>query len=130
MDREAEGLQATRLIRRGEAIGSGDLKALPARLSQLPRNAMDGHSLGDGAVARGELRPGMWLTGDMLKVPEAVRRGQGVKIVLQRGPIRIAAPGVTTQGGALGEVIKVENVGSGRSLFARVISKEEVQVVN
>ena len=129
IDREAQGIQVTRVIRRGEPLGPGDIKLLGTRLSQLPRGAFDRVDRMEGTVAREELRPGQWLTEQMLQVPDMVKRGQSVKVRLVRGPIQIAAPGIARQGGALGEVVRVENMQSRREVFARVISKDEVQVL-
>jgi flagella basal body P-ring formation protein FlgA len=129
IDREAQGIQVTRVIRRGEPLGGGDIKLLGTRLSQLPRGAFDRVDRMEGTVAREELRPGQWLTEQMVQVPDVVKRGQSVKVRLVRGAIQIAAPGITRQGGALGEVVRVENMQSRREVFARVISKDEVQVL-
>lgn len=129
IDREAEGLQVTRVVHRGESLGQGDVKAMGTRLSQLPRGSFDSMRMVEGTVARQELRPGQWLTEQIVQVPDLLKRGEAVTIHLTRGPIRITAPGITHQDGTLGEVIRVENIQSQREIYARVISRDEVQVI-
>jgi flagella basal body P-ring formation protein FlgA len=129
IDREAQGVQVGRVVRRGEVMRPADVKVLGARLSQLPRGVFDAVSMVEGTVARQELRPGQWLAEGMVQAPDAVKRGQAVTIQLKRGPIQITAPGVTREAGAMGEVIHVQNAQSRRDICARVISKEEVLVI-
>ena len=129
IDREAGGVQVTRVVRRGETIGANDVSLLGTRLSELPRGAFDGETFVVGTTAQRELRPGQWLTEQMVKTPLTVRRGQVVTMCLKRGPLSITAPGIVQQNGARGQVVRVQNAGSQREIFARVISKDEVQVV-
>jgi len=63
-------------VRRGESIRPDDVRILTVRLSQLPRGALDGVDLAVGANARKELRPGEWLTDQMVRQPDLVKRGQ------------------------------------------------------
>ncbi len=129
LDREACGVTPRRVIRRGETITADDVQAQTTRLSALERGAIDDCSLAIGTVARQELRPGRWLTEQMLEQRQVIKRGQGVTIRLARGPISITAPGITGQAGALGQVIRVQNAQTRRDVFARVLSEDEVQVI-
>lgn len=129
IDREAAGVQVTRVIRRGEAIAPGDVRLMGTRLSLLPRGGLDQIDNLSGVIARQELRPGMWLTDMMIKVPEVIRQGQPVTMILMKGPIRITAPAIARKAGAMGETIQVENTQSKRMVYARVMSRDEVQVV-
>jgi flagella basal body P-ring formation protein FlgA len=110
-------------------VNPGDARLLGTRLSQLPRGAVDQLEKVDGTIASQELRPGMWLTEQMLKIPEAVKQSQPVTMLVMHGPIRIMAPGIARQAGAVGDTIRVENAQSQRIVYAKVLSKDEVQVV-
>lgn len=129
IDREAGGVQVTHVIHRGEPVAGGDCQMLGTRLSQLPAGALDRINATQEMVARQELRPGQWLTDQMVQVPQIIKQSQPVTMLVQRGPIRIIAPGIARQGGAQGEVIRVENIQSQRVIYARVLSHDEVQVV-
>lgn len=129
IDRESLGVQTTRVIRAGETIRPEDLSVLDTRLSLLPRGAFDDLMPVQGTTARREIRPGQWLTESMVSAREVIRRGQAVTMRLERGPITITAPGIAAQAGRLGEVIRVANAESEKEVFARVLSRDEVQVV-
>lgn len=129
IDRMAQGVQVTRVIRRGESVSGRDVKLMGTRLSLLPRGAMSELASLEGTVAREELRPGQWLTENSLETPDVIKRGQPVKIQLRRGSIQISAQGLSKQDGAIGEVIRVENLSSRREIHARVLSSDEVQVL-
>jgi flagella basal body P-ring formation protein FlgA len=128
IDREAKGVTVTRLVRRGETIGARDVQTLAARLSQLPRGALDVVEVAIGTKARKELRPGEWLTDQVVATPDLVRRGQAVTMRLSRGSLTITAPGIVQQPGGRGQVVRVQNAQSKKDLFAKVVSKDEVQV--
>lgn len=55
--------------------------------------------------------------------------GTQVRIVAISGPVRVTAPGVATQPGRVGDEIRVTNQLSKRSLTARVIDAQSVEVV-
>jgi flagella basal body P-ring formation protein FlgA len=130
IDREASGVTVTRLVRRDETIGPDDVQVLTARLSRLPRGTLDAADQAVGTKARKELRPGEWLTEQSVTTPDLVRRGQAVTMRLNRGPLTVTAPGIVQQRGARGELVRVQNAESGKDIFARVVSGDEVEVVN
>ena len=129
LDREARGVQVIHRIRQGEPIGSADMTLVEGRLSQIPRGTFDEISRVDGNLARNELRPGQWLTDHLVEIPDVVKRGQAVTMRLEHGMIKISAPGIVRQDAGLGELVRVQNAHSGKELFAKVISKDEVQVI-
>jgi flagella basal body P-ring formation protein FlgA len=129
IDRIAMGVQATRIIRRGEPIGEGDLKRVQARLSQLPPDALPRTDFLVGTEARNEIRPGVFLTGRMLELPTLIKSRQAVTMRLDNGPIQIVAKGIAKQNGSLGDVIRIENPSSKREVLARVIASDTVEVI-
>lgn len=129
MDRMAVGVQVKRLIRRGEKVGPDDLTVLKARLGDLPSDALSKVEILIDKAARSEIRPGVWLTGKMLDLPELIKSRQSVTMKLRNGPIQITCPGMAKQKGALGDVIRIENTESKKEVMARVISRDVVEVV-
>jgi flagella basal body P-ring formation protein FlgA len=129
IDREAEGLMVTRLTRMGDVLGAGDVQKVATRLSQLPRGAMTTLASVLGSKARQELRPGQWLTDPMLSTPDVVKRGQLVTMRLVHGPLTITGKGIVMQPGGLGQTVKIQNVDSKKEIFAMVVSKDQVQVM-
>jgi flagella basal body P-ring formation protein FlgA len=129
LDRKTNGVQVNRLIRRGERVGPDDITVTEGYLSQIPNDAIARPDDIANAVARREIRPGAWITGRMFELPTLVRNRQIVTLKLVNGPILIEAKGVAKQEGALGDVIRVQNVSSKRDVLARVTGTETVEVV-
>lgn len=129
LDRMARGVQVRRVVRRGEKLRPGDLVALDARLSLLPKDSFASVEGLVGTAARSEIRPGTWITGRMLKMPTMVKNRQAVTVRLVNGAIRLTTKGTAKQDGVMGEVIRVENGESKREVLARVISHDLVEVV-
>lgn len=61
--------------------------------------------------------------------PPAVQPGSRVTVVAVVGPVRASAPGEARQPGRVGDVIRVHTTTTGRTLLARVIAPDTVEVV-
>ena len=73
-------------------------------------------------------RPNTIITRNMLKEPMMVKRGKLVRIVLEKGPLKITTIGLSKQNGACGDIIKVKNISSKNVIYARVMEDSLVQV--
>lgn len=129
LDRKARGVQVRRLIRRGEIIKPGDLVALETSLSRLPADTFSSVENLAGAAARSELRPGAWLTGRMIESPTIIKRNQVVTMKLERGALHISCKVIAKQKGRTGDIIRVQNIQTGREVPARIISRELVEPI-
>jgi len=72
--------------------------------------------------------PNTIITRNMLREPVMVKRGNLVRIVLEKGPLRITTMGLSKQNGAFGDIIKVKNISSKNVIYARVMGDSLVQV--
>ena len=68
------------------------------------------------------------ITRNMLMEPVMIKRGKLVRIVLEKGPIKITTVGLSEQNGAFGDIIKVKNISSKNVIYARVMGSSLVQV--
>ena len=68
------------------------------------------------------------ISGADLLAPSLVRRGGTVTVVIARPNYRITSSARAVRGGAKGEVIPVENRGSGGEFLARVVGENMVVV--
>jgi flagella basal body P-ring formation protein FlgA len=64
----------------------------------------------------------------MLKSVPMVRRGGMVRIVLDKGLLRIMTIGQSEENGARNDFVKIRNVSSGKILYARVIDENTVKI--
>lgn len=118
-----------RAVERGEMISPVDITT-----ERLPRNALRAGTLTDpGAVAgmsaRRKLAPGSTLTAEMLMEPVLVGRNEMVTIVFQAPGLTLSTRGRALATGARGDVVRVFNIQSSRTVEAEVIGPGVVSVM-
>jgi len=119
---------ADRYIERGTVLSDDDVLIMEKWFTRIPANifcSIDdviGKKLSTRVYPRTELRR------TMLRERIAVKRGKIVRIVLEKGPMRITTVGLSEESGAEGDVIKVKNISSEKSIYAQVMSDSEVRI--
>jgi flagella basal body P-ring formation protein FlgA len=63
-----------------------------------------------------------------MEAPQMIRKGAVVTLVAERGLLKVTARGVALEGGEMGKVIRVKNLSSKKTVFARVIGSSTVRV--
>ena len=81
-----------------------------------------------GLETKRPITSGTTLSKSMLMKPFVVRSGDNVAIVSRAGSIVVQAAGQALQGGAVGDVIRVRNLGSGKTVLARIESENTVVI--
>ena len=115
-------------LRRGTAIGPGDVSLQRIELSQANQDAF--RSL-DEVVGRQPLRDlaaGQPLTPGSTEVPLDVRPGQAVAMVFRTGTVELSAPGEALAGGRSGEVVMVRRAADDRRVRCQVLAPGRVLV--
>ncbi len=72
---------------------------------------------------------GSMVTRSSLTKPEIIRSGDNVTIVSISGSVTVKASGQALQGGAAGDVIRVRNISSGKSLLGRIEDRQTVVIL-
>ena len=83
-----------------------------------------------GLETKRPVTAGSVLTKSALGRPQAVKAGGNVIIVSRAGAVTVRATGQALQSGAVGDVIRVRNLSSGKSLLARIESETTVVVTS
>lgn len=81
-----------------------------------------------GQRMRRSIGPRIPLRADLVEMPPLVRRGDVVTIVAESSGLRVTARGEVRSLGRRGERIGVMNLGSGKTVYARVIDGRTVRV--
>jgi flagella basal body P-ring formation protein FlgA len=81
-----------------------------------------------GKVARRTLLPGKLIARNSVSVPTVVQKGTIVAAVFRQGDLTITASVLALQSGALGEVIQVRNIDSGKTIVGAVRADGSVTV--
>jgi flagella basal body P-ring formation protein FlgA len=81
-----------------------------------------------GKKAAVRINAGTEITKHMLRSVPVVKKGEVVRIVLESGPMMISAMGLCEEDGGRGDLIRVQNTSSKKTIFARVMGASLVKV--
>lgn len=113
-------------VAKGELLSASDFAIEPRPASQA-RGAVEIESAA-GKEALRQLRAGSIVRpGDLIK-PQLVRRGEPVSITVRSGGLTITAQGRALSGGAKGELIRVVNTTTNRTLDGIVEKTGSVRI--
>lgn len=113
---------ASRALPRGSILSKGALTTELRDLSRLRQNHFLTAQDINGLELKRPLNAGAVIYASMVKVPIAIRRGDRVVIVANRGSVNISVPGESLQNGMPGEQIRVRNQQSEKIVYAWVSS--------
>ncbi|MCA9774359.1 MAG: flagellar basal body P-ring formation protein FlgA [Myxococcales bacterium] len=118
----------TTSVRRGATLTLGDLSTRRADLGAIRGEVFHDPSEVVGRRTRASLEPGSVLHAQALDMPPAVQRGALVNLLIDAPTIRISTLGEAQQRGAVGELIRVENIASGKTVFGEIVDGSTVRV--
>lgn len=123
---EAEVLVSAGAIPAGKALAADDMRPERRDVTQMA----DAIGIADNAVgqsSRRTLREGQVLQARLLNKAVLVRRGAAVRIVARHGGVSVQNAGESLQAGSLGDLVRVRNTASGKTLSARVVDEGVVE---
>lgn len=127
--KEADGVWVlSRSLSKGSVLGPGDLARKPLPAGGVPAGAVADPSPLLGMRAVRTLQAGSLLRADQFKPEAILRKGQKVEIILEKGGLKIVAPGEALEEGGFGQRIRVLNVSSRQVVLARVENAGGVRV--
>ncbi len=99
------------------AVGTADKLAVVGSTAELV-----------GKVARRTLLPGKLIARNTVSEPMLVQKGSIVQAVFRQGGLVLTASVLALQAGALGEVIQVRNIDSGKTIVGAVLANGTIAV--
>lgn len=112
---------STLVINRGDTIQRNQLKLQENEITRSPRGFYHRLDQVAGMSAKRRIRAGQIVSPDLIDQPQAVKRGEKVKIVAQRDGISAAMAGEALEKGSVGDVIRVKNLSSEKTIEAKVV---------
>ncbi|MGH6720272.1 MAG: flagellar basal body P-ring formation chaperone FlgA [Alphaproteobacteria bacterium] len=97
----------------GDIIGARDIEVVALPYGKVPRNAITDPEELVGKSPKRLLRPGLPVRVGDVAPPIVIKKNTVVVMVFDRAGLFLTAKGKALQNGAVGEVIRVENVQSG-----------------
>jgi flagella basal body P-ring formation protein FlgA len=115
-------------LRNGDVINANDLDWI-----DIPTRSIQNTMLLDekdvvGMTPRHVALAGKPLSANDLEQPKLVERGDTVMITFAEGPLILSTKGTALQSGAKGDIIRVNNINSNKTLDAHVTGSREVYV--
>jgi flagella basal body P-ring formation protein FlgA len=115
----AEVAVAARDISSRSVLSSADARLEKRELTR-PEEAIFSLEEIAGLEIKRSLTQGNIISRSMLTSPQLIRAGDNVTIVSRSGTVVAQAAGQALQGGAAGDLIRVRNLGTGKTILARI----------
>jgi flagella basal body P-ring formation protein FlgA len=128
VDVYSQVIVAARSVARGEVITAAAVRAHRVDQGRVPPGLATSAKQVIGLQALVALRPGQKIYVSQVRSPRLIRRGEEVTILVQKGGLRISAPGRALTDGHVGGRVAVMNLASRRKIMARVQSPGVVTV--
>jgi len=122
--------RATAVIRRGDALSPANVDAAAETLSDVPLRRLPDLNDVIGARAVRDIAPGERLAAGMILIPPAIRTGQHVTAYSRVDGIEVSASLMAAESGVSGDIIRLVNPDSRKSLRARILSPSRVEVIH
>lgn len=116
-------------LERGMLIEPDAVELVRLNLNQQPADVADGLDEVVGHRTKTRIEGGMTLRRSLIDIPPLVPKGKKVVAVFESGGLKATASGISLDDGLKGEIVKVRNESSKKIIKARVISADEVEVV-
>ena len=118
----------TRPVRKGEVLQEEDLFVFRKNISRSRGKTFSTMDEVVGLMARHNLRENTSLQEWMVEAPPVMEKGDMVIILAEMGGLRVRVQGMALERGYPGEMVRVQNTMSQKSIFARVIDGSNVMV--
>jgi flagella basal body P-ring formation protein FlgA len=116
-------------VARGALLRAEDLRVEELRLDELPTTVVSDLDEAIGKEARVALAAGKPLTLQSLATAAMVKRGDLVRVMIEKNGLRLSVSGEALETAGAGERVRVVNDSSKRELVGRVIDHGTVHVV-
>jgi len=123
-----EFVVSTNNLGRDALITANDVSLQKKWIRSIPINAISTLEEATGKIMAVSIRPNTEITRNMLKELMPVKKGKMVHIILDNGAMKIMAMGLSEEDGAEGAIVKVRNITSSKTIYARVIGQSKVKV--
>ena len=117
-----------KLLRKGMVIGKRDIEMIEVPETQIKHNIILSTQDLVGMTPRRMLSPNQPINENDIEAPVIIKRGELVTMNFQSGPLRLTARGKALEDGAKGDVIRIVNVNSNKSIEGEVSDQGEVNV--
>ncbi len=128
VDVMCQAVFSRQVLKRNHVIGEGDVELRQVPRSALPRNYIDNVADIIGKKTKRKITASAALRPDMVEIPCLVHRRDVVVIMASMKGMQVTTLGEARQKGRRGDRIKVVNLDSKKTVYARVVDSSTVAV--
>ena len=115
-------------LQNGDVIGENDIRMVRISSDDLQHGSIMKTDDMIGLTPRRIAHAGKFIQRGTLEKPQLVERGDVIVINYLQGPLTLTAKGKALQSGAIGDVIRITNAASAKTISASVTGSKEVVV--
>jgi flagella basal body P-ring formation protein FlgA len=119
---------AAKPIGKFQPIEEDDIVVKKMNLARVPANVIVRLDQVLGQRAKHSIAANSVLRSDQVESPPVVQRGDVVQMIAESSFLKVAARGLAKESGAVGDRIRVMNMGSKKIVYAQVVDQKTVQV--
>lgn len=115
-------------LKNGDIIGQSDIQYIDVLQKDVQRDYVLKAETLNGMTPRRMVMSGKPIRDLELENPQIVIRGAAVTLIYKSGPMTLSARGKSMQGGARGDIVRVINMNSNRSLEGVITAENEITI--
>jgi flagella basal body P-ring formation protein FlgA len=115
-------------LRNGTVIGKNDIEIIEVREQDLQHDTVLKPENLIGTTPRRLLTAGETINAGDIEQPRIVARGENVVLIFANGPLQLTAQGKALEHGAIGDIIRVMNTSSNKTIEGTVTASKEITV--
>ncbi|MCX5819689.1 MAG: flagellar basal body P-ring formation chaperone FlgA [Deltaproteobacteria bacterium] len=119
---------SNRALTRNREIAAEDVRVLKRWVRRIPANVVTMPSEVIGKVLTMNLNQNSEITKNILRTPLLIKRKSVVRITLENDNLSVTTMGISEEDGAADKIIRVKNLSSNRTIYAKVIGDSLVRV--
>lgn len=121
-------LVSSRPLARDTVLSADDVRVKKKWVRQLDPSLLESPETAVGKRLVMDIRGGAELKTQMVREPVVVKKGKTVRIALERGAMSISTIGISEEDGTTGAIIRVRNISSNRTIYAKVTGENTVRI--
>jgi flagella basal body P-ring formation protein FlgA len=119
---------ASRNILSGEVISNSDINFEVRPLSSLRKNALTDKDSLIEMKAKRDIKKGSGITLTDISKDYIIQKGQQVSMIIKSGNMSLSAYGIALDNGVKGEIIRLKNIKTNKTVQGKIIEKDSVIV--
>ncbi len=119
---------SARFLTKNKSIAADDVRVLRKWVKRIPPNVLTSPADVMGKALTMNLPPNSEITRSNIKAPLLIKKGSVVRILFDNGYLNVTTVGISEEDGVTDALIRVKNVSSNKTIYARVASDSLVKI--